>query len=333
MQAIMMIQAFVLGYLTLMGLVTIWDIIGLAFVLGIANAIEITARQSMIIELVDRQAMPNAIALNSTIFNLARVIGPSFSTPFMLLIQNNGEGWAFVANGISYLFVIGGLLLIKSKSLINITAPKPNLIADFREGQSYIRKTSQLALLILMVTIPSFFGFPFSQQMPVFASKVFSAVGDTEAVIATRNSLLITAQGAGALIAALTLAIFSNLKHKGLALTIGQIFFACALIGFSLAHSVGLAMVLLIFIGWGTVTHLAMTNTLIQLMITNDFRGRVISTYFWAQSGVAPFGSLFIGWLAQNWGAPFAVMIGGGICLIAYLIIQVLNPSIRHTVL
>jgi MFS family permease len=333
MQAVMMIQALVLAYLTLTGIVTIWDIIGLAFVLGIANAIEITARQAMIIELVDRQALPNAIALNSTIFNLARVIGPSFSTPFMLLVHNNGEGWGFFANGISYLFVIGGLFLMKSKSLLDMNAFKPKLLEDFKDGQKYIRSSSNLAWLIIMVTVPAFFGFPFSQQMPVFASNVLSKIGDTDAIIAARNSLLITAQGFGALIAALSLALFSNLKNKGLILTIGQVVFAVALIGFSQAHSVWLAMILLVFIGWGTVTHLAMTNTLVQLSINNEFRGRVMSTYFWAQSGVAPFGSLFIGWLAQNWGAPFAVLVGGGICLIAYVFIHLLRPKIKQIVM
>jgi MFS family permease len=300
MQVIMMSQAFVLAALALSGKVTIWHIIVLAFILGTANAIEITARQAMIYELVSRQAMPNAIALNSTIFNLARVIGPSFSAPFLLFFQTSGAGWAFFANGVSYLFVIGGLLLINSKSQINPNKPKADLVNDFIEGQKYIRKTTTIALLIAMVTIPAFFGFPFSQQMPVFASTVFRSPGDTEAIIATRNSLLITAQGAGALIAALTLAAFSNIKQKGLALTIGQFVFAGALIGFSLAQSMGLAVVFLVLIGWGTVTHLAMTNTLIQLTIPDNLRGRVMSTYFWAQSGVAPFGSLFIGWLAQT---------------------------------
>jgi MFS family permease len=331
MQAIMMLQAFILAALALTGRVTILHIIILAFILGTANAIEITARQAMIYELVSREAMPNAIALNSTIFNLARVIGPSFTAPFLLIFQRSGAGWAFFANGVSYLFVIGGLLLINSKSKIDLSKPSPNLIADFMEGQKYIRKTTVVAILIAMVTIPAFLGFPFSQQMPVFASTVFRSPGDTDAIVAARNSLLITAQGAGALVAALTLALFSNIRRKGLALTVGQFVFAAALIGFSFARSIGLAVVFLVLIGWGTVTHLAMTNTLIQLTIPDDLRGRVMSTYFWALSGVAPFGSLFIGWLAQVKGAPFAVTIGGSVCLIACLVIYVVFPGIRRT--
>jgi MFS family permease len=331
MQAVMMIQAFILAALTIFGVVTIWHIVFLAFILGIANSIEITARQAMIAELVDKQALPNAIALNSTIFNLARVIGPTLSAPFMVLLQYNGEGWAFFANGVSYLFVIGSLFFITSRSKIDLLKPKVNLLTDFIEGQKYIRNLPIVGILILMVTVPAFFGFPFSQQMPVFASVVLKSAGDTDAIIAARNSLLLSAQGLGALIAALTLSLFSSIKHKGMALTIGQFVFAGGLIGFSLARTVPLAAFLLILVGWGTVTHLAMTNTLIQLTIPDDFRGRVMSTYFWAQSGVAPFGSLMIGGLAQNWGAPFAVLVGGGICLLAAIMVYIFKPGVRNT--
>ncbi len=333
MQAIMMVQAFILAFLTLTGVVTIWHIIGLAFVLGIANSIEITARQSMIVELVDKQSMPNAIALNSTIFNLARVVGPVFSAPFLIIFQGSGEGWAFFANGLTYLFVIGGLFLINSRSRIDDLKAKTNLISDFMEGQRFIRTTSTVTLLIIMVTIPSFFGFPFSQQMPVFASSVLKAAGDTGAAVATRNSLMVAAQGAGALVAALTLAAFSNIRYKGLALTIGQFVFAGGLIGFAASRTITLSIICLLLIGWGTVTHLAMTNTLIQMITTDDFRGRVMSTYFWAQSGLAPFGSLFIGWMAQSWGAPIAVAVGGIVCLAGYLTIHLLRPKIRQMVM
>ena len=329
MQAIMMVQAFILAFLTLTGRVTIWHIIGLALILGTASAIEITARQSMIVELVDKQSMPNAIALNSTIFNLARVFGPVLSAPFLIIFQGTGEGWAFFANGFTYLFVIGGLLMINTRSKIDMTKYKTTLLSGFMEGQRYIRQTSTLTLLIIMVTIPAFFGFPFSQQMPVFASTVLKSIGDTSATVATRNSMMVAAQGGGALIAAISLAAFSNIRYKGLALTVGQFVFAAALIGFSFSNTITFSIVCLLLIGWGTVTHLAMTNTLIQMVIPDHFRGRVMSTYFWAQSGVAPFGSLFIGWLAQNWGAPLAVGIGGSVCLSAYLLIHLLRPKIR----
>lgn len=333
MQCIMMVQAFILAALTLMNVVTIWEIILLAFILGIANAIEITARQSMIIELVNKETLPNAIALNSTIFNLARVIGPSLSAPFMILFQDSGEGWAFFANGISYLFVIGSLMLIKSRSIIDTSKPLTDLKADFIEGQKYIRKTSIIAILIVMVTIPAFLGYPFSQQMPVFSSVVFKAAGDTDAIVATRNSLLVSAQGLGALIAAFSLALFSNIKRKGLMLAVGQIVFAVALVGFSQSKTVGMAAFLLILVGWGTVTHLAMTNTLIQLIIPNEFRARVMATYFWAQNGVAPFGSLLIGWMAQNWGASFAVLVGGSVCLVVASILLTIRPEVRKLIM
>ena len=151
--------------------------------------------------------------------------------------------------------------------------------------------------------------------------------------VASRNSLFITAVGVGALIAAVTLAIYSTLRHKGLLLTIGQIIFAAAIIGFSLTTSLPVGVFLLVLAGWGTVTQLALTNTLIQLSVPDELRGRVISTYFWAQQGVAPFGALFIGFLAQKAGAPIAVRIGGIVCLVGYIAVALFKPTIRKVVM
>ncbi len=332
LQTVMMLQAFFLAYVTLTGQVTIWHILILSFILGMASAVEVSARQAMIAELVSKNALPNAIALNSAIFNTARVIGPSLTAPFLLLFQGQGIGWAFFANGVSYMFVIIGLLFIDSKPVILPKSEYKSLVADFKDGLSFIRATPVVAMLILVVTIPSFFGFAYSQQLPVFATNVFKTITDTSASVASRNSLLITAIGAGALIAAIILAVFSTIHHKGLFLTIGQMAFALAIIGFSLTSSLPLGVILLVFAGWGTVIQLALTNTLIQLAVPDHLRGRVISTYFWAQQGISPFGSLFIGFLAQTIGAPKAVLIGGVVCLIGYVTVAIINPVIRTTV-
>lgn len=333
LQAVMMVQALYLGFLTLTGRVTIWHILALSFILGLASAVEVSARQAMIAELISKNALPNAIALNSAIFNAARVIGPSLTAPFLLLLHDNGIGWAFVANGISYLFVLMSLFMIDSKPVIAVKTQKFSWSAEFGEGIKYIRATPVVALLILVVTLPSFFGFPFSQQIPVFATDVFKTIHDTSSAVASRNSLFITAVGVGALIAAVTLAIYSTLRHKGLLLTIGQIIFAAAIIGFSLTTSLPVGVFLLVLAGWGTVTQLALTNTLIQLSVPDELRGRVISTYFWAQQGVAPFGALFIGFLAQKAGAPVAVRIGGIVCLVGYLAVALFKPTIRKVVM
>jgi MFS family permease len=333
LQAVMMLQALSLAFLALTKLINIYQILALALVLGIANSLEITARQSMIVSLVDKEDLPNAIALNSTIFNAARVLGPSLTAPFLILIQGNGEGWAFLANGISYIFVIIGLLMVRlppHQKSEHTTIHKN--IEDFVEGQHYVRKNALIAFLIGMVAIPSFFGFPFTQQIPVFARDVLKIAGDTEAAIATRNSLLVIAQGVGALIAAITLAVFSNMRHQAFLLTIGQFAFAIGLIGIGLFSSIHAVLFLMALTGWGMVTHLALTNTLIQLEVPDHLRGRVISTYFWAQSAAAPFGSLFIGWLAQNWGAPIAVMFGGTVCLIGYLLMHLIRPSMHKII-
>jgi len=330
MQIVLMMQAFALAFLTLTGVINIWYIIGLAFISGMANAVEITARQAMIVELVGKEALPNAIALNSTAFNLARVIGPSLTAPFLVLLQDNGEGWAFFANGVSYLFVIVGLLFVNSRSKIKPQAENRSILTGFKEGQVYIRGTSTVALIISLVAIFGFFGFPFGQQIPVFARDVLQSAGDTNAAVATRNSLLVTAQGVGALIAAVSLAVFSTIRRKGLALSAGQVVFAAALIGLSASRSMGTTLPLMVLVGWGMVTQLALANTLIQLAVPDELRGRVISTYLWAMQGIAPFGSLFLGMLAQNWGAPAAVALGGSVCLIAAISIHSFQPAVRR---
>ena len=330
MQVVMMLQAFSMAYLTFTGLINIWYIVVLSFLLGAASAIELTARQTMLTDMVSNKAIPNAIALNSGIFNGARVIGPVLTTPFLLFLHDQAIAWVFFANGVSYVFVILSLVMIKNRTPSKNTPH--SLVSDFIEGQKFIRATPIIFLLILIVTIPSFFGFPFNQLMPVFASDVFRNVQDTAATVDARNSFLITAQGIGALLAAGMLAYFSTLHRKGLFLIIGQVMFAAALIGFSFATNQNIASLLLVIIGWGVVTQLALTNTLIQLAVPNELRGRVISTYFWAQSAVAPFGSLFIGYLAQQFDAPTAVRVGGIICLVGYLAVHILKPTIRNAV-
>jgi MFS family permease len=330
LQGVMMLQAFAMAFLTFAGLITIWYIAGLSFVLGAASAIEITARQAMLTDMVDTKAIPSAIALNSSIFNGARVIGPVLTAPFLLLLHDQGIGWAFFANGVSYLFVILSLLLMKSRPKIETDSRPNSLISDFVEGQKFIRSSPVVFLLILIVTIPSFFGFPFGQLMPIFASEVLRGVKDTAAAVDARNSFLITAQGVGALLAAIFLAAYSRMRHKGRVLVVGQLAFAVALIGFTYAVDATIASLLLVIVGWGVVTQLALTNTLIQLSVPNHLRGRVISTYFWAQSALAPFGSLFIGYLAQQFDAPTAVRVGGVICLVGYLAVHIFKPTIRN---
>jgi MFS family permease len=335
MQTIMALQAAILAILTLTNNIQLWQITLLAFVLGSASAFEITARQSMLIELVGKAALPNAIALQTAIFNGARVLGPSLSAVVLVLIKNQGEGWAFLFNSVSYLFIIIGLGFVKTPFKINngnLGTGKRNLMGEFKEGQNYILGNSIVGMVILMAALIGFFGFPFIQQIPALARDVLHQATDTETIVKTRNSSLYIAQGIGALIASIYISIYSGLKRKGLLLAIGQLVFASGLILISLTKSIPFNLILMVVLGWAMVTQLALMNTLIQTNIPDSLRGRVFSTYLWALQGVAPFGSLFVGWTAQTWGIPSAALICGGACLISTMSIYLIKPDILHKV-
>ena len=328
LQAIMSLQAFGLAALTLTGRVQIWHITLLAFIFGTASAVEITARQAMLIELAGREALPSAIALQTTAFNLGRILGPSLAAP---LLAAGSEGLVFLVNGISFLFIIGGLLLARTRYKVPREAnQESSLGAEFREGLSYIRKNNVVASIILMSTLLGFFGMPLLQQIPALGRDVLQTVHDTEQIVATRTSQLYIAQGFGALTAAFLAAFFSASKRKGLALILGQASFILALIALGLARNLSLSLGLLILIGYGSVTQLVTMNTLIQLQVPNGLRGRVFAMYLWALQGVAPFGSLLIGGLAQTWGVPLATMVGGLVMLVTIGALHLLNPGVRH---
>ncbi len=347
LQAVMMVQAFILAALTVLGLLTIWHIIVLAFVLGTANSIEITARQSWFVELVGREALPNAIGLQSSVFNVARVMGPAIAAPFLLAVQNGGEGWAFFANGVSYLFVIIGLFMIKSPSRVptalpNSAAPDSSKVpprpvpvsvgafAQFREGQRYIRQSTLMIVLIAMAATMGTLGFPLLQQLPVFARDVLGQHTDADALVAARNSALATAQGVGALVASLALTMSTGTSRQGRRLTVGQFAFVFAVLGLAAARVMPLALLAMLIIGWGSVTMLASMNTLIQLTVPNELRGRVFATYLWALQGSAPLGSLLIGALAQSFGAPVAAVVAGVSCLVIFVAVHLRTAVVRE---
>ncbi|MCX6078219.1 MAG: MFS transporter [Chloroflexi bacterium] len=331
MQVVMMVQAFIMAFLALTGVIQIWHIAALAFLLGTANAIEITARQAMLIELVGKESLPNAIALQSTIFNAARVIGPSLVAPFLIFIQGSGEGWAFLVNGVSYLFIIVSLNFVRTPFKTAPVIVARNWLVEFREGQAYIRQTRSVAMIILMAAVLGFVGFPLLQQIPVIARDVLAQGLDTEAARAARNSALYTAQGVGALVAALGLASF-NPKNKGRLLTAGQVVFIAGLLAIAFTRNLPVALLIFVLIGWGSITALATMNTLIQLEVPDYLRGRVFSTYLWGLQGIAPFGSLVVGWMAQNWGVPSAALACGMICLVIIGGIHLTNPEIKNMV-
>jgi MFS family permease len=331
LQTVMMLQAFVLAYLTLSSKIEIWQIVALSFLLGAASAVEITARQAMLVELVGKPALPNAIALQATVFNTARVLGPLLVAPFLLLLPESGEGWAFFFNGVSYLFVIVGLLFVhtpfRAAAQIGV---ETNLRAEFREGMRYIYRTQAMWLMIVMAATVGFFGFPFTQQIPALARDVLAVTGEAASSEAARNSALYAAQGVGALIAALYLALYSNTGRMGRLLLGGQLAYVAALILISTVSTLPPALILIGFLGWGTVTQLATMNTLIQLEVPDYLRGRVFSAYLWALQGIAPFGSLVVGYLAQSLGVSATALIAGLICLLVIGSLHLRYPVVRN---
>jgi MFS family permease len=331
MQALMALQAFALAALALTQLIQIWHIIVLAFVLGSANAVEITARQVMMPELVDKRQLPNALALNAIGFNVARVIGPTLAAPLLLLTASGGEGWAFFANGISYVLVIFGLLLIRINAPVASDASSARGMQAFFGGLDYIRSEPIIALVLCTALVTGFFGFTASQQLPVLARDVLKQVGevDTQAAAASRNSALVAAMGIGALAASGILAWFSTLKRKGLLLTIGHFVFGGAILLVGLTHNLPLALTGMVLAGFGLITANNLSNQVIQLTVPNALRARVFSTYVWALQGVTPFGSLVVGATAQYFGAPSAMLLCACACLLSPLIINLTTHRLR----
>ena len=328
-QAIMSLPAFGLAALTISGHIQIWHIGALALIFGTASAVEITARQAMLIELAGREALPSAIALQTTAFNVGRVVGPLVAA--WLLTSTGTEGSVFLVNGGSFLFVIAGLLIARTRYKVPREAEaRKGLALEFRERLAYIRRNGVVASIILMAALIGFFGFPLVQQIPALARDVLKTTSDTEVIVAARTSHLYAAQGAGALAAALLAAYLSSSRNKGGLVALGQVAFILPLIALGYVSNLNISLFLLILIGWGTVTQLVSMNTLIQVNVPNGLRGRVFSVYLWALQGVAPFGSLLIGWIAQNWGVPMAALIGGLVSLISIGSLHLISPSVRR---
>lgn len=324
-QALMSLQAFGLAFLAFTNRIEIWHIVGLAFFFGSAVSIEVTARQSMLIELAGREALPSAIALQTTAFNTGRVLGPILAAG--LISATGNEGSVFLANGLSFLFVIAGLLAARTRFKVEKKSDGQNdLKTEFKEGIAYIRNSAVTMSVILSAALVGFFGIPLIQQIPAVARDVLKTALDTEAMIATRTSSLFAAQGVGALTAAFLAAYLSS-TNKQKMLLLGQASFVFPIIALGFVRDVNLALILLVFVGWGTVTQLVTMNTMIQVEVPDSLRGRVFSVYFWALQGVAPFGSVVIGWMAQTWNVPITIIAGGTVCLIGILAIRLTVQS------
>ena len=304
-QSVAMSLAAVLAVLTLTGSIQIWHLFVVAVGFGVANAFDIPTRQAFVAQMVGRDDLINAIALNSSMFNGARIVGPAIAG---ILVAAVGEGWCFFGNAVSYIAVITGLLMMK----VNSTPRKreSSALSDIAEGFGYVAKTRPIRALLLLLGLVSLTAMPYAVLMPVFADQYLGGGSST-------LGYLMGASGIGALIAALSLATRKHVFGLG-----RWVLFACgglglSLILFSLSRNFWLSALLLIPVGFSMMTQMSSSNTLVQAMVPDHLRGRVMSVYSMMFMGMAPFGALLAGTLAGYIGPPETVAIGGAVCLLA----------------
>ena len=316
-QTASMILAGILAWLTLTGRVQVWHIFVLAALLGVVNAFDIPGRQSFLVDMVGKEDLMNAIALNSSMFNGARVIGPAIAG---ILVARIGEGWCFAANAISYIAVIVGLLLMKVLSPPRASKQSP--IEDIIEGFRWVNHTKVIRALLLLIGLVSLVGMPYTVLMPVFADKVLHGG-------ARELGILMGATGVGALFGALTLAAKTGVTGLGRWVAITCATLGVSLFLFSFSTSFWLSAALLLPAGYSMMLQMACSNTLIQTMVPDQLRGRVMSLYSMMFMGMAPFGAFFGGALAHRIGAPITVASGGVACVIGAIWFGRALPAMR----
>jgi len=314
-----MLLAFLLAILTQMKLITPSQIMLIAVLNGIVMAFDAPARQAVVADLVGKQHLLNAIALNSAAFNSARIIGPALAG---ILIASIGMSGCFYINGISFLAVIIALLLININNGQR-RSTKNFLIKDLTDGLRFIKDNRIILILISMVGITSLFGISYVILMPIFANDVLN-VG-----VKGLGSLMSSA-GFGALIGALILARLGDFKYKGKLLISSSIIFSISLVLFSLSKTYFISLITLILIGGASVTAIGIVNTLLQTLVPDEFRGRAMSAFMLTFAGFMPFGNLLAGSLAHIWGVSITVLISGIICATFFIIINILYPEIRN---
>jgi MFS family permease len=318
-QTLSMIQAFLLAGLTFTGLVQVWHVILLAFTLGAINAFDNPARQAFVVEMVDREDLMNAIALNSTVFNLARVLGPAIAGALLALV---GVTACFFLNGVSFLAVIAGLLAMNLRPTRR-PARIGSMWTNLADGLRYIRADPTVLTLIALVAVIGIFGMPYATLMPIFADQVLH-VGEQG------YGFLLSMMGLGALIGALGVASLGNFRHKGWLLTAGDLLFPAMLLLFSLSRSFVVSAFLLMGVGAALVSRAATTNTLVQTMIPDELRGRVMSVYTMMFLGMTPLGAFQAGVVANWSSAPFAVGYSAVVCGLSALLVLWLLPQVRR---
>ena len=319
MQLAFMLEAFTISILVWTHVVAVWQVLLLATILGIASAFDIPMRQSFIVEMVGMDDLMNAIALNSSLFNAARVIGPAIAG---LLIGAVGIAWCYFFNGLSYIAVIAGLLLMRLPP--NPFPPKTTSAwTGFREVLAFLRNDRRLRTLMLLTAILSVFGFPYIAMMPVFARDVLHRG-------AAGYGALTSSIGIGAVIGALGIALgATRIRSRGRLMLAGGTAFGVLLMLFSASRSLALSLVLLALAGCAMIVNNSLSNTLLQTGAPDHLRGRIMGFYSFVFVGMAPFGAFLFGIVAEHVGVPTTIAAGGAIVALAVILAGWTVPSIR----
>jgi len=295
--------SLLLATLTFLKVIEVWHIMVIATVFGVVNSFDLPSRQSFTIEMVGREDLQNAIALNSVSFNAARIVGPAVAG---ILIAWIGEAGCFFMNSLSFLAVIISLSIIRTE-MKPVPGTGTSLMKDVKEGLVYLRQNTVLMVIIMMIAVSSLFGMSYNVLMPVFAKDVLK-------VGAQGLGFLMAGSGCGALLGAFTVAS-QGMMRPGATFLFGSICYSVFLIAFSFSHVTWLSIILLVGVGGGMIAQNVTANTLVQTTVPNELRGRMMSMYSLVFMGLMPVGNLIAGAIAQKMGAPFAVGLGGMIAL------------------
>jgi MFS family permease len=321
-QVISLIQALTLAVLTLTGVIQIWHIVVLSIILGCVNAFDVPSRHSFVIEMVEKKEhLGNAIALNSMMFNGARLIGPSIAG---MMLATTSEGVCFLINAISYIFVVISLLLMHIQKMEVIRKPG-NMFEEMKEGFNYAFGFTPIKHLLLLLGVVSLMGSSYQVLMPVFAKEILHGGSGT-------FGFLMGAAGLGALAGAVYLASRETVLKLGRIIPAAAAIFGIGLIALSITKYFPVSLLFMIIIGLGLMLHTASSNTILQTITDDDKRGRVMSFYSLAIMGTAPFGSLLAGSLAKIAGTPVTILIGGITCIIGAFFFNRKLPDLKKIV-
>ena len=319
-QALAMVQSLMLAALTLTNRITIPEIFALAAFQGMINAFDMPGRQSFMVQMVEsRNDLQNAIAINSSMVNLARLLGPSLAG---MIIAASSEGYCFLIDGVSYTAVIASLLLMRIHRA-EVKRHAASMLEQLHEGWSYVSKSVPIRGILTLFAIVNLMGWPFVVLMPIFAVQVLHGGPNT-------MGLLMGSVGVGALISALALVVRKWVRGLTRVLPMAAAIFGCGLIAFGFSRAMWLSTLLMLVAGYGMLQGLTATNTVIQTLVDEKMRGRVMSYYTAAFVGTAPFGSLLAGAMAHWIGAPLTVMINGSVCILGAAWFWSQLPKIRR---